>query len=176
MRKILIIDDEKIIHDSIQNILRHEELVFYSAYNGQEGLDKYYEVFPDVILLDLRMPIMDGYSFLHTLQPSAKEPFSIIVLTGHGVDKDIRVCFDLGVNAFLRKPFNIYQLKGLVRQALAITEVQSGLIHQIVCLEEVQEKLKVENIHLKKLAPNNLDIDDQIDQLNEMLNLFKGII
>ncbi len=118
-KTILIIDDEKPVRLSIEDSLSYDnsyKLIF--AENGREGLAILREHKPILILLDLKMPVMDGLEFLNTVRLKPADPYSIIVLTGHGNDDDIKKCYDFGINSFLRKPFNIYELIGQVRNSI----------------------------------------------------------
>ncbi|MFV1950496.1 MAG: response regulator, partial [Nitrospinota bacterium] len=129
--KILIIDDEPFMINAIRrNLKRDNYYEVLSAKNGKEGLELYYDVKPILILLDLNMPIMNGIEFLEHLKLSPSDLCSVIVLTGHGDDKDMKKCFDLGVSAFLRKPFNVYELRGLVRHVIALKQTQEALNEQ----------------------------------------------
>ncbi|KJR43660.1 Signal transduction response regulator, receiver region domain protein, partial [Candidatus Magnetoovum chiemensis] len=110
--KILILDDEKVVIEAIKKHLKHEDYVILTGENGQEGLDIYFKERPILIILDLKMPVMDGIEFLETIKLTPQSPCSVIVLTGHGSDEDMERCFELGILAFLHKPFNVYELKG----------------------------------------------------------------
>jgi DNA-binding response OmpR family regulator len=118
--KILVIDDEEPVRKTIANALDSDVYDLIFAENGEEGLRLYKEHEPVVVILDLRMPKMDGVTFLEKLQLKQSEASSIIVLTGHGTDDDMEKCFDMGICAFLRKPFNFYEINGLVRHSISI--------------------------------------------------------
>ena len=115
--KILVIDDEIIIFEALSNYLQMEYQLFH-ALNGEEGLKLFEEHQPDLILLDIRMPVMDGFEFLKKMETTCDSSYSVIVLTGHARGKEIMRCFDMGISSFLRKPFNLYEVKGLIRQCL----------------------------------------------------------
>ncbi len=120
--KILVIDDEEAVRGAIKISLKKESYELIFAENGKIGLEKYYEHRPVVIILDLRMPVMDGFEFLEKLQLSSTALCSVIVLTGHGNEEDMERCFRLGISTFLKKPFNAYELKGLIRHAILLGE------------------------------------------------------
>ena len=117
MKKILLVDDD----ESIQ-LLYHEELVekgyqVISAFNGQEGLQKFREETPDLVILDIQMPGMDGISLgkkIKSLVPEIREIF----MTGY-FPEDISK-YKLPENAvFLQKPFTIEHLALKIKEALA---------------------------------------------------------
>jgi len=140
---ILIIDDESDIRESIKNTFARESYQITVAENGVEGLARIKECSPQIVMLDLRMPIMDGIEMLHQLHPKPEDPYAVIVLTGHGDDEAIKQCYDLGVHAFLRKPFNIYELRGLVRHILALKLTEKKIIDAMIQAEAANQAKSV---------------------------------
>ena len=86
--KILVIDDEPLIFDSIEDTLADEYQLCH-AENGAVGLRLLQEFQPILVILDIRMPVMDGFEFLQQIGVSANDPFSVIVLSGHAAGSDI---------------------------------------------------------------------------------------
>ncbi|OGI07492.1 MAG: hypothetical protein A2Y40_07225 [Candidatus Margulisbacteria bacterium GWF2_35_9] len=133
---ILVIDDEFIIKESVFDALEDEKYHFIYAENGEIGFQKYIEYNPVVVLLDLRMPILDGFGFLDKIKVMPYDLSSIVVLTGHGSDNEIEKCFSLGVSSFLKKPFNIFELRGLVRNLVDLNntkrQVQTSCVVQSI--------------------------------------------
>lgn len=118
--KILIIDDEKNIRESIKRTFRQDDYLFYEAENGQQGLDQVEKEKPHILILDLNMPIMDGRQFLKKLKPKVSDSFSILVLTGQGFEKEIKYCYEHGARFFLGKPVSKYEMRGLVKNMIAL--------------------------------------------------------
>ena len=142
--KILIIDDEPIIRTAVIDALSSENLEIIESDNGKDGIIKIKKYSPIVIITDIKMPIMDGMELLESLAVSPTDPYSIIVLTGHGENKEIKRCFDLGATAFIEKPFNIYNLIGLIREHIARKKVQKQLRNQTQHLDQiVKEKVSI---------------------------------
>ena len=106
--RLLIVDDEAILRSSIQKALKREKYELFFAENGQEGLEMFHKVAPTVVITDLRMPVMDGLQFVEELDTSPDFPHVVIVLTGHGEEEDVEICYNHGIHTFLRKPFNIF--------------------------------------------------------------------
>ena len=123
---VLIIDDEPDIRESIGDALKYEPYELQFAENGKEGLERFHECSPLVVLLDLRMPLMDGLEVLQQLKLSPEDPYLVIVLTGHGDDDDVQQCYELGIHLFIRKPFNIFELQGAVKQGIALKQAQQS--------------------------------------------------
>ncbi len=124
---VLVIEDEPDVRDFIKTALRHEPYELYFAVNGQEGLALMREMAPILVLLDLRMPVMNGIEFLETIKHTPSDEFSVIVLTGLGDDIEAKRCYDMGVNFFIRKPFGRLELTGAVSQAIELKRLQLEL-------------------------------------------------
>ncbi|MEW6219005.1 MAG: response regulator [Thermodesulfobacteriota bacterium] len=129
-RRILLVDDEELTCRTIARILETEPYELFFARNGQEGLELFREVWPALLLLDLQMPILDGLSVIRELAPTPTDPYAVVVLTGHGDDQNARACFEAGVTAFLHKPVHPHELRGLVRNLLALKEAEKELFRQ----------------------------------------------
>ncbi|MBF0399093.1 MAG: response regulator [Desulfobacterales bacterium] len=117
--KILVVDDESIIIDTIKDALKYEDYEIISASNGEEGLELYLLHKPILIILDLKMPKMNGLEFLERIKLKPLDA-GVVLLTGHGSDDEIAACFEHGINAFMRKPFNYYEFIGMVRNMIAL--------------------------------------------------------
>jgi DNA-binding response OmpR family regulator len=138
--RILIIDDEHNIVEAIKFSLSRENYAILEARNGAEGLVLYKKHSPVLIILDLKMPEMGGLEFLDKLDLNVSGP-AVIVITGHGSDQDIELCFQKGINAFIRKPFNIYEIRGLIRNSIKLKEAHKELEEKFNELQITQEKI-----------------------------------
>lgn len=102
--RILVVDDDQDVNDSVCATLRQRGYQVASASNGREALDYLVTGSPDVIVLDLSMPVMDGYAFRKEQQGNARLlAIPTIVLTAGAVDQRV---VDLGVAGWVRKPLN----------------------------------------------------------------------
>jgi len=168
--KILIIDDEKNSRDSARRILRKENYQVFFGINGRDGLTKIEELKPDLILLDIFMPVMNGIEVLKTLEIKESDDFSIIVLSGHGTEESVKTCYKLGVTAFVHKPFTSYELKGLIQNTLDLLAYKRKLKQTIT---ELNQKI-IENRQLKSILPicSNCKriFDDQTDTWDDFDN------
>jgi len=86
------------------------------AYDGQSALDLIAEDEPEVMILDLKMPGIDGIEVLRRVKATRPE-IEVIILTGHGSEVDKEVCMKLGAFAYLNKPVNIELLSDTLRKA-----------------------------------------------------------
>ncbi|MBF0097241.1 MAG: response regulator [Magnetococcales bacterium] len=127
--KILVVDDEQLIFDSIEDTLGDDYQLFH-AQNGEIGLRMLPEVQPILVILDIRMPVMDGFEFLKRVGVAVEDPYAIIVLSGHAAGADIGSCYEMGVTAFLRKPFNVFELKGLAKQCITAKKQYQALLQE----------------------------------------------
>lgn len=126
-KKILVIDDEDAIKVALKKALKNEgyKLIFVS--NGKEGLTTVKKEKPDLIFLDLRMPVMGGIEFLEKINIKHDDSYAIVIITGHGDDEDLTKCYDLGVNNFLRKPLSIPEICAIAKRCLLSKETEAEL-------------------------------------------------
>ncbi len=114
--KILLVDDEKEFVESLAERLELRNLEADVAYDGEQALDALKEGKHDVMVLDLRMPGIDGIEVLR--QAKKRNPdVQVVVLTGHGTDKDEAMAKKLGAVAYMRKPVDIDRLVGALHKA-----------------------------------------------------------
>lgn len=124
MSKVMVVDDEKDVVYLIKVLMEREKLEVLEAYNGLEAYNKLTSrepgrVIPDVIILDIMMPEMDGYTFQAKLQEiDDLRHVPIVILTAKGQMKDL---FELSSNifAFVEKPFEPKNLVKIVKDAIA---------------------------------------------------------
>ncbi len=109
--KILVVDDEPNIVQTLQDRLEMNEYEVVTAGNGREGLQKFEQERPDVILLDVIMPIMDGHEMLEMLrkQPGGQD-VSVIMLTARSQTQDIARANACGIDDYIVKPFDLSEL------------------------------------------------------------------
>src|ERR687887_521589 len=102
--RILIIDDEAAIRDSLKMTLEYEGYDFIGAATGQEGLALAEREAPDLVLLDIKMPGMDGMDVLSRLR-SMNESLPVVMISGHGTTTTAVEAIKKGAVDFLDKPF-----------------------------------------------------------------------
>lgn len=125
---LLLIDDSPSIHRLLGFKLKNEGLEFLTAYSGDEGLDLARTREPSLILLDLNMPIMDGFETLHALKESPETiNIPIIVLSGSTDPEEKVKAFELGAMDFVCKPFDIHELRVRISSAIRISRLMRML-------------------------------------------------
>ena len=116
-KKILVVDDERHIVRLVEVNLTRAGYDVVSAYDGVEALEKVEEDMPDMIVLDVMMPRMDGFEVLKNLQADPKyKDIPVIMLTAKAQDADIFKGWQSGVSSYLTKPFNPKELLVFVQR------------------------------------------------------------
>lgn len=116
--KILVVDDSATMRNFLTRVLEGEYMV-ETACDGLEGLAKYQEIGPSVILLDLLMPVMDGFKVIGKIRGElADQEVIIIVLTGQDEQEIKARALNSGANDYLTKPFHVVELKARVGVAI----------------------------------------------------------
>jgi two-component system response regulator (stage 0 sporulation protein F) len=115
--KIVVIEDDQDLQHLISLMLVREGYQVFCASNGPDGIRLNEQENPDLILLDLRMPGMDGIETLRQIRQS-DEQVLVVILTGYGSPDTIREAADLNVSEYLSKPFATSDLVGIISKAL----------------------------------------------------------
>ena len=118
-RTILVVDDEAAIREVVKFKMEREGFVVQTAIDGADALDQVAGARPDIIVLDLSMPKMDGYEFCSGLQSSADgRAIPIIVLSARSQPADRARCAQFQVRDFVLKPFSPRDLARRIRDVL----------------------------------------------------------
>ena len=106
--KILIVDDEQDIVESLKFVLETSNYTCYCAYNGEDGLRMAKEIMPDLIILDVMMPKINGYKISRLLKFDNKyKDIPILMLTARSQEEDKLIGEETGVDEYLTKPFDL---------------------------------------------------------------------
>jgi CheY-like chemotaxis protein len=114
--KLLLVDDEREFVQTLSERLLLRDMGSAVAYDGESALKLIKEDEPEVMILDLKMPGIDGIEVLRRVKDSNPD-IEVIILTGHGSDADREVCMQLGAFAYLQKPVDIDILSETLRKA-----------------------------------------------------------
>ena len=118
---ILIIEDDESISEIVSRVLESEGYTIHVASNGVKGLEQFYLTLPDMIILDVKMPEMDGWETLERIRQISDCP--VIMLTVFGSTDDIIKGLELGADDYLVKPFGIQELLARVTAVLRRTSL-----------------------------------------------------
>lgn len=111
--RVLVVDDEKLIVKGIKYSLEQDGMEVSCAYDGQEALDLIKANSYDIVLLDVMLPIMDGYTVCQQVREFSDVP--IIMITARSEDMDKILGLDYGADDYMTKPFNILEVKARIK-------------------------------------------------------------
>ena len=118
-RKILVVEDEAELTGAIQIRLEQAGYEVLTAYDGQEALEKARVENPDLIVLDLMLPKMDGYKVCRMLKFDEKyKKIPVVMLTARAQEKDEDLGYEVGADAFITKPFKYQVLLAKIAELL----------------------------------------------------------
>lgn len=155
-RRVLVVDDEERMVRFIRLNLEHDGFQVEEAYSGQQAMDKLRETLPDLVLLDVMMPDIDGFEVLRLIRENNDVP--VIMLTAKNEEDDRVQGLELGADDYVSKPFSprelVSRVKAVLRRNESARSTTSGLI-------EVDDHLKIDfdrreiwvNNELVKLRP-----------------------
>ena len=123
--KVLLVDDERDFVQTLSERLIMRDMGSAVAYDGESALNMIKDEEPEVMILDLRMPGIDGIEVLRQVK-SSNPDIEVIVLTGHGTEKDKETCMALGAFAFLQKPVDIQVLSQTLMKANEKVQSKKG--------------------------------------------------
>lgn len=140
-KTVLIVEDESNIRELLRMYLEQEGYVTEMAQNGAEGLRVFKRVHPDLVLLDLMMPVMDGTQMIRELRTFSKTP--VIMLTAKGEMLDKIAGLELGADDYITKPFEMREVMARVKAVLRRFEA-----------DEAPKRLEFDNLTIDKNAFN----------------------
>lgn len=120
---ILVVDDQPGIRRLLMEVLTEEGYNVHTAANGYEGMQKAKELNPDLILMDMKMPGMDGIETLRELK-QLDQAERVIMMTAYGELGLVNIAKDLGAYAYITKPFDIIELCTMIGQVISANGVE----------------------------------------------------
>lgn len=147
--RILVVDDERRMVGFIRLNLEQDGFEVIEAFNGTQALDRLRDSLPDLILLDVMMPDIDGFEVLRTIREISQVP--VIMLTAKGEEDDKVRGLEFGADDYITKPFSprelVSRVKAVLRRGSSFEEQEEGVI-------EVDERLKI-NFGRREVWVNN---------------------
>ncbi|BBO90182.1 sigma 54-interacting transcriptional regulator [Desulfosarcina ovata] len=190
-RRVLIIDDEDIIRDSVSTYLEDSGFTVDQAGDGEEGLARFDAHPPDVVLLDLRMPRMDGLEVLEAIAGQL-DRVPVIVVTGAGVLQDAVAALRLGAFDYVTKPIvDMAVLEHAVNRALEHTRLlEENRRHQAHLEDEIRSRTQDLHARTEELLAANAELKKEMAirektaaalkqseaRLTEIVSIFEGFI
>ena len=152
VRSILVADDDVSIQRLVSAALRHEGYDVTVVADGREALARVAEATPDLIILDVMMPMLDGYDVLKQLRAdAATKSIPVIMLTSLGATENVVKGLGLGADDYLPKPFQINELRARVRAKLErppvpreylARDLETGLLSESLFVEQTKRELE----------------------------------
>lgn len=121
--RVLVVDDELSIVKFLKANLEANGFDVITSMNGEEGLKTFEKELPDLVILDIMMPVMDGFELCRRVREWSQVP--IIMLSARGDERDKVKCLDLGADDYVTKPFSANELTARVRAVLRRVEPSS---------------------------------------------------
>ena len=112
-KKVLVVDDERLIVKGIKFSLVQDDMEVDCAYDGEEALEMAKKTEYDIVLLDVMLPKMDGFEVCQRIREFSNMP--IIMLTAKGDDMDKILGLEYGADDYITKPFNILEVKARIK-------------------------------------------------------------
>ena len=132
MAKILVIDDDSSIAESLDLYLTEEGYTVYTAATGTDGLNAFVKHAPDLVILDIRLPDIDGFTVLEDLREEEENVKVVMITAYHDMDSTIKAMKG-GAFDYIHKPINVEELDMAIRKALKTLEMEkkiSGLLNE----------------------------------------------
>ena len=135
-KKVLIVDDEKLIVKGLKYSLEQDDYEVTCAYDGLEGLNKAKETEFDIILLDIMLPEMDGLLVCQHIREFSNVP--IIMLTAKVDDMDKIMGLEYGADDYVTKPFNILEVKARIKAIMRRNVKQDGGSKRFIEVDDIK--------------------------------------
>lgn len=168
--KILIIEDEKQIARFLELELQHEGYSVDIRYDGREGLNAVQEIHPDLLLLDIMLPGMNGMEVCRKIRQFSEMPIIMLTAKDETIDKILGL--DLGANDYVTKPFVIEELFARIRALLRKRDSGSKNIKVLSINDLIMDTLR----HDVKRGNESIDLTKREYDLLEYLLRNKGIV
>ena len=168
--KILIVDDERDIVDFISDYLVGEGYSIIKAYDGAEALEKLRLEHPDLVLLDIMMPRLDGFEVCKQIR--TESPVPVLMVTAKGSDVDKIVGLEIGADDYISKPFNPRELIARVKAILRRTYRQDYQPQSQTATLEYKE-LSID-VARRKVTIQNKELELTMKEFDLLLFLMKN--
>ncbi len=181
--KILVVDDEPVISSMMADILKDERYDLFFAVDGQDGLAKANSIHPDLIFLDMCMPVLDGVGFLKKLNERGNLPCPILAITGYEDDMALSECFDQGIFSLIRKPFHPSEIIAICRRYTKLSEIKKRLsfnLETVTFLSKQASSFGLDNMEEQDLIeaiplPVYVKRERVLAQVNKAFETFTGL-
>ncbi len=147
MAKLLIVDDQELLVKGLVRSLESEGYKIITAYDGESAWEKFEVEDPDLIILDIMLPGIDGLTLCRKIRAKAETP--VIMLTARGDDVDKIVGLEMGADDYIAKPFNVRELsariKAVLRRSFRKTDIQKTIKRGNLTIETIKRRVIVKD-------------------------------
>ena len=172
---VLFVEDEDVLRAIYERILNKFVKTLFVAENGKEGLKKYKECQPDLIITDIQMPVMDGLEMIEVIR-SSDQNVRIVILSAYGETDYFMDAIKIGVNSFLLKPVETKKLIALVEDLAKGILLERELIEQELKRRLAEENLRKLNEELeKRIDDRTKDLQHEIKERIQAENDLKEL-
>lgn len=165
---ILVVDDDNVTRHMVSQILKNSGYNIYEAVNGSDALEEYNRISPHLIIMDVMMPVMDGYMACTKIRKTANFlELPIIMLTGLDDVESVKSALNSGATDFISKPINWVLFEQRVQYALSARAMHEEIKNQQIMLTYAQK--------IAKLGSWELSLEDNILSCSEELRVLLGL-
>jgi len=183
MVKVLIGEDNRDLNDMIRRFLERENFTVFQAFDGEEILNTYEKVNPDIVILDVMLPKRDGWDILKEIREKNKDVY-VIMLTAKSEEYDKVYGFELGADDYITKPFSLLELMARIKAILRRRENSSRFMisstdgNLVLYVDKREAYLKEEKLDLThkefELLAFFMKNKDMVKSRDEILNKVWG--
>jgi len=165
MQRILIVDDEKNFQIALERLLAKDDLEIFKALNGKEAIKLFKKVNPDVVIMDMQMPEMDGLKAFKEIKKINPKKL-VIMMTAFGTTQTAIEAMQLGAFDYVTKPLDIPKTQGIVNSALSA----SALMGEVVELTDVSKKDEKIDLSVKSIIGMSEPMQDIYKKIGQVAN------
>ena len=163
-QKILVVDDEESIHKIVQQALNREAYELLYAVNGEMALEYYKKESPNLVILDIMLPVIDGHEVCRTIRAESMIPIMMLSAKGDIIDKSVG--FNLGADDYLVKPFSPVELtlrvKALLRRSIDRGQCKTGEVNKKIKKRDLEINYESHEVFIRSekiyLTPKEFDL------------------
>ncbi|UOQ43918.1 response regulator transcription factor [Halobacillus salinarum] len=118
---ILLVDSDDSIHQLLKSYFQRKGYIIHTAVDGKEGIEKYEQILPDLVITEINLSALNGYQFINQIRnidTYTKGSSEIMVLTNKQLEHDIKRTFEYGVSEYITKPFSLIELEARIKKVL----------------------------------------------------------
>ena len=165
-KKILIVEDEVNLMEVLEDTLLEENFEIYKAYEGAAAIDMFYEINPDLVLLDINLPKKDGWTICKEIRNDSNKP--IIIMTARDTELDELKGLSIGADDYITKPFSLKILTLRIKKLLKI-ENEDYYLYETLRFSFGNYELTIDTQNIELTKKESLFLDYIIKNKGKLL-------